>query len=318
MSTLSRALLLGAALTLTHQAQAATIFNIGYQKGGLLALLKARGTLDPAKAQGIEFKWSLFTAGPPLLEAANAGAIDFGSVGDTPGVFALAGGADLKYVAVTEAQSDTASAIIVPTNSPIKTVADLKGKRIGLARGSSAHFFAYRALKAAKLTFNDVTIVSLLPPDARPAFESGTIDAWVIWEPFLTTALQATKARVIRDLKGLGRSNSYFLVRSKVTQDAEKRRALQYLLRALDQTADWANKNQAAVITQISEELGLPRSVAAVSVPKSMPFNIRPFRPSDSVPLQRLADTFYEIKILPTPLKIDATRYVPLNFTADR
>ncbi|MFC4639500.1 aliphatic sulfonate ABC transporter substrate-binding protein [Deinococcus hohokamensis] len=308
MSRTLLGLVLTAALSSTAQA---TTFTIGYQKGGLPNILKARGTLDAYAKQGITFKWVLFTAGPPLLEAANAGAVDFGSVGNAPGVFALAGGANLKYVAVTENRSSSTEAIIVPPGSALRKVADLKGKRIGVARGSSAHYFLYNALRSAGLSIKDVTVVPLLPPDARPAFESGTIDAWSIWDPYLTTALQATRARVLRDHQGLARGDSYSLVPAGVLSSPEKKRALQVLLAELERTARWANQNQSTVISQFSEELGIPRSVLEVTVPKS-DFNIRPFRPADLKPLGELADAFAEVGVLPRTVKFSAQSFVTL------
>ncbi|MDR6217894.1 aliphatic sulfonate ABC transporter substrate-binding protein [Deinococcus soli (ex Cha et al. 2016)] len=307
-----------AALTLTalalgtlSAAQAIT-FTIGYQKGGIPNILKARGTLDRYAAQGIDFRWVLFTAGPPLLEAANAGAVDFGSVGNAPGVFALAGGADLKYVGVTVNHNDTTEAVIVPKTSAVQKVSDLKGKRIGVARGSSAHAFLYSVLRSAGLSFKDVTVVPLLPPDARPAFENGSIDAWAIWDPFLTTALQGSGGRVLRDHAGLGRGDSYHLVPGRVLQNPEKKRALQILLAELESAANWANVNRQTVINQFSDELGIPKSVLSVTVPKSAPFNIRPFRASDLKPLQTLAVAFREAGVLPRDVPFGPQTYVTL------
>ena len=159
------------ALTLATSAHALT-FTIGYQKGGLPAILKARGTLDKYAAQGIDFKWVLFTAGPPLLEAANAGAVDFGSVGNAPGVFALAGGADLKFIGVQDNRSNSTEAVIVGKNSAIKTVADLKGKRIGVARGSSAYYFLYKVLKSAGYSCLTLTTRNRVNPIVLPVLAS--------------------------------------------------------------------------------------------------------------------------------------------------
>ncbi|UBV44932.1 aliphatic sulfonate ABC transporter substrate-binding protein (plasmid) [Deinococcus taeanensis] len=297
-------------LSALNAANAVT-FTIGYQKGGIPNILKARGTLDRYAAQGITFRWVLFTAGPPLLEAANAGAVDFGSVGNAPGVFALAGGADLKYVGVSVNTADTTEAVIVPNTSTIQKVGDLKGKRIGVARGSSAHAFLFSVLQSAGLSFKDVTLVPLLPPDARPAFENGSIDAWVIWDPFLTTALQGTGARVLRDHTGLGRGDGYHLVPSAVLKDAEKKRALQILLAELESTANWANVNRATVISQLSDELGIPKSVLAITIPKSR-FNIRPFRASDTRALQSLSVAFREAGVLPRNVVFGPQTYVTL------
>lgn len=309
--SLTTSLLALSALTLAGAAHAVT-FTIGYQKGGIPNILKALGTLDKYAAQSIDFRWVLFTAGPPLLEAANAGAVDFGSVGNAPGVFALAGGADLKYVAVSVNHSDSTEAVIVPQGSALQQVSDLKGKRVGVARGSSAHAFLYSVLKSAGLTLSDVTVVPLLPPDARPAFESGSIDAWVVWDPYLTTTVQATGARILRDHKGLGRGDNYHLVPSAVLTNPEKKRALQVLLAELENAATWANKNQSTVISQFSGELGIPKNVLEVTVPKSVPFNIRPFRSTDLKPLQSLATAFREAGVLPREVTFGLQSYVTL------
>ncbi|WP_407571922.1 aliphatic sulfonate ABC transporter substrate-binding protein [Deinococcus altitudinis] len=303
--------LLTLAALVSANAHALT-FTIGYQKGGIPNILKALGTLDKYAAQGIDFKWALFTAGPPLLEAANAGAVDFGSVGNAPGVFALAGGADLKYVAVSVNHSDSTEAVIVPKGSALQAVSDLKGKRVGVARGSSAHAFLYSALKGAGLSLSDVTVVPLLPPDARPAFETGAIDAWVVWDPFLTTTVQATGARILRDHKGLDRGDSYHLVPSALLSNPEKKRALQILLAELENASTWANKNQGTVISQFSTDLGIPKSVLEVTVPKGVPFNIRPFRSTDVKPLQSLATAFRQAGVLPKDVTFGPQSYVTL------
>jgi sulfonate transport system substrate-binding protein len=305
------ALLLTLAITFAQDIE----FNIGYQKGGLPAILKARGTPEAAKEQGIVFNWVLFTSGPPLLEALNAGAVDVGAVGDAPGVFALAGGADLKYVGVTDQLSEqavTGSGIIVKNDSGINSVADLKGKKIALARGSSAHYFTYNALKVDGLNItSDVEIVALQPPDARPALESGSVDAWAIWEPFLTIALSSGEFKVIRDYTGLPLSSSYYLTSTAVTENPDKLIALNYYLNALAETAAWANDeaNQAQVVSELSSDLEIPEDILAQTLPKGWPYNIRPFVAEDIAPLQQLADAFFEVGVLPTKLTLGANSF---------
>jgi sulfonate transport system substrate-binding protein len=291
-------------------------FNIGYQKGGLPAFLKGNETLEKYKRQGINFSWTLFTSGPPLLEAMNAGAVDFGSVGDAPGVFAVAGGADLRFVAVSENKNpaaDTSEALIVPVNSPARSVADLKGKKIALARGSSAHYFTYNALKEAGLNITkDVQVVALQPPDARPALESGAVDAWAIWEPYLSITLAGGKVRVLRDHKGLGRGNGYHLTSGAVLKSPGKLRALQTLLRELDATSAWANRNLPKVVDVLNAELGIPKEILNQTVPKGVPYNIREFRAGDLKPLQKLADAFFEVNVLPKALTLTREHYAAL------
>lgn len=301
-----------ATTALLSVASAQTTFRIGYQKGGLLAVLKARGTLDrAAKAQGIDVTWTLFTAGLPLLEAQNAGAIDFGSVGNAPGVFAISGGADLRWVAVSESAKGTGEAFIVRRDSPIRTLRDLKGKRVAVFRGSSAHTFFIRALREAGLKPDDVEIVSLVPADARPAFDGGAVDAWVVWDPYLSIALKTADARVLKDESGVNRAlrNGYFLVPAAVTKDRGKQRALQLTLTALQDTARWANANPDRVARQYAEELGLPDDIARLALSHSLPFNVRPFTARDLGPLQTVLDTFVSVKALPTSIKLGSRHF---------
>src|ERR1700759_4306729 len=154
------------------------VVRIGYQKYGKLVLLKSRGTLEPRlKALGYDVKWTEFQFGPPLLEAINVGAIDFGNTGETPPVFAQAAGAPIRYVAY-EPPAQKGEAIVVPKNSPLKSMAGLKGKKVAVAKGSNAHYLLVKALEKAGLKYEDITPVYLAPADALAAFDRGAIDAW--------------------------------------------------------------------------------------------------------------------------------------------
>jgi sulfonate transport system substrate-binding protein len=166
------------------QAQDKTL-RIGFQKYGTLVILKERGALEKRlKSQGYTVTWTEFPGGPQLLEALNVGAIDFGSTGEAPPIFAQAAGAPLLYVG-HEPPAPKGEALIVPKDSKITTVADLKGKRVALNKGSNVHYLLVRALEANGLSLSDIESVFLPPADARAAFESGKVDAWVIWDPFL-------------------------------------------------------------------------------------------------------------------------------------
>jgi sulfonate transport system substrate-binding protein len=155
----------------------ARTFRIGWQKGGVLALAKASGSIEAKLApRGITVEWSEFTSGPPLLEALGANALDFGSTGDVPPLFSQAAGGDLVYVAASKGSLD-GSAILVKQDSPIQSLADLKGKKLAFKRGSSAHNFVVKALRTAGLTPEDVTALDLGPSDAAPAFATGQVDA---------------------------------------------------------------------------------------------------------------------------------------------
>ena len=153
--------------------------RIGYQKNGVLVIARQQATLEKHFAsQGIAVKWVEFSSGPPMLEAMNVGSVDYGAVGDSPPVFAQSAGAAIVYAAgqpITNGQG-----ILVQRNSPIRTIADLKGRRVGFTKGSSAHNIVVQTLEKAGLTYADITPVYLAPPDAGPAFANGSIDAWSI------------------------------------------------------------------------------------------------------------------------------------------
>ncbi|CAN5395066.1 hypothetical protein BH09PSE6_BH09PSE6_06940 [soil metagenome] len=161
--------------------------RIGFQKSSTLMIyLKSRGTLEAALApQGVTVQWYEFTSGLPLLEALNVGALDVtADVADAVPPFALAAGAKLTYYAI-ETPSPQAQAIVVPKQSPITSVAQLKGQKIAFAKGAGAHYLLLEALTQQGLSIKDIEPAYLAPADARAAFENGSVGAWVIWDPFL-------------------------------------------------------------------------------------------------------------------------------------
>jgi len=177
-----RRLVQGAAASLALPALAALAqaaprsLRIGHQKGAL-SLLKGRGTLEKRLAPlGVSVKWTEFTAGPVQLEALNVGSIDFGDVGEAPPIFAQAAGAPLAYVAATVPRP-ASEAVLVPRGSAIRSVADLKGRKVALNKGSNVHYFIVKLAEKHGLTYGDLNLVYLPPSDARAAFEKGSIDA---------------------------------------------------------------------------------------------------------------------------------------------
>src|SRR6266481_6744881 len=188
--------------------------RIGTQKGGFFPAVKARHTVEDAfKPLGVEIKWIDFQFGPPLLEAINAGSVDFGYVGDSPPIFAQAAGARIRYVAAVRQEGNT-QAIIVPQDSQIKTLADLKGKRVAFGKGSSAHNLLVAALEKAGLAWSDITPAPLAPADATAAFVKGSVDAWSIWGPYLALAELKEKARVIAFDKDVHKPNAFYIAAS--------------------------------------------------------------------------------------------------------
>ena len=215
---ITRRNILGAALLVASFAAKAEDkpmeIRIGTQKGGFFPAVRQRHAVEDAfKPLGIEIKWIDFQFGPPLLEAINVGAVDFGFVGDSPPIFAQAGGARIRYVAAVKSEGNT-QAIIVPQDSAIKTLADLKGKRIAFGKGSSAHNLLVAALEKADLTWSDITPAPLAPADATAAFVKGSVDAWSIWDPYLALAELKQKARVIAFDKDVHKPNAFYIAGS--------------------------------------------------------------------------------------------------------
>src|ERR1700709_1548565 len=179
------------------------VVRIGFQKYGKLVLLKSKGTLDDKlKALGYNVTWTEFPSGPPLLEALNVGAVDFGNTGEAPPIFAQAAGAPIRYVAY-EPPAQKGEAILVQKDSPLKSVADLKGKKVAVAKGSNAHYLLVKALEKAGVKYEDITPAFLAPADARAAFESGAVDAWSIWDPYQSAADITLGAKTLTDATGL-------------------------------------------------------------------------------------------------------------------
>ncbi|MET1047410.1 MAG: ABC transporter substrate-binding protein, partial [Hyphomicrobium sp.] len=160
-----------AAVDISAAAESSTTVRIGFQKSSTLVnILKANGQLEKGLANlGVTVKWSEFSSGLPLLEALNVGAVDVsGDVADTVPIFAQAAGAKLTYLAA-EAASPKAQALLVPANSPVQTVGDLKGKKIAVTKASGSHYLLIAALAKAGLKFKDIQPAYLTPADGRAA-----------------------------------------------------------------------------------------------------------------------------------------------------
>src|ERR1700754_831205 len=212
--------------------------RIGYQKYGKLVLLKGRGSLgEKLKPLGYSVSWTEFPSGPPLLEALNVGAIDFGITGETPPIFAQAAGAPLVYLAY-DPPAPQGEAILVPKDSPLKSVADLRGKKVALNKGSNVHYLLVRALEQAGLKYTDIQPVFLAPADALAAFTRGSIDAWVIWDPYEAAAEASTGARILTDGTGIVSNYQVSFTSKKYLQGNGK--AVDTVLAALNEADDWA------------------------------------------------------------------------------
>ena len=274
--------------------------RIGNQKG-LLSLLKGRGTLEKRLAPlGVTVSWTEFTAGPVQLEALNVGSIDFGDVGEAPPIFAQAAGAPLAYVGATLPRPQS-EAVLVPKGSAIKTVADLKGKKIALNKGSNVHYFIVKLFEKNNIAYSDLNLVYLPPADARAAFEKGSVDAWVIWDPFLAAAEKTLEAKVLADATGVVGNRAYYFS----TLDYANRNAdvIRIAIEELDAVDKWGSANKDALATEFSSLWGIPKPIVDVAVGRSK-YGTTPITRAILAEQQQIADTFFALKLIPKKIAV--------------
>jgi sulfonate transport system substrate-binding protein len=284
---------------------APTLLRIGYQKSSaLLNLLRVRKTLERKLGPRVQVVWQEFAAGPQLLEGLNVGSIDFGVTGEAPPVFAQAAGAPLLYVA-TERAGPATEAILVRSDSPYKSLADLKGKRIALNKASNVHYFLVRALEKAGLQYDDVEPTFLTPADARAAFESGRVDAWVIWDPYYAATAAAGDARLLMDGTGLVENRAFYLATRQFV--ADQRATLDVLLSELRTMNDWADAHRDEVADFLAAALQMDPQVFRV-VERRRKYGIDTMRPPIVAYQQQVADTFLHLGLIPHGIRVqDAT-----------
>ncbi len=291
---------------ITH-AQAETL-RIGYQKYGTLVLLKAKGTLEKRLAEhGVDVKWTEFPGGPQLLEGLNVGSVDFGVTGETPPVFAQAAGADLLYVA-NEPPAPSGEAILVAKDSPIKSVAELKGRKVALNKGSNVHYLLVRALEDAGLKYSDITPVYLPPADARAAFERGSVDAWVIWDPFQSAAEKQLQARTLRDGSGLVDNHQFYLATR--TYAEKNPQVIGVLVEEIRGVGEWVKGNLDEATRQVAPLIGLSPEITRQAVERQG-YGAQFITPDVVEAQQKIADTFTELKLIPRQLTIRDVIWTP-------
>ncbi|NBE52094.1 ABC transporter substrate-binding protein, partial [Streptomyces boluensis] len=286
--------------------------NVGDQKGGSRAVLAAAGEL---KGLDYRIKWSTFTSGPPLLEAVNARAVDIGAVGNTPPVFAAGAGSKITVVGATHGTA-YGEAVLVPKGSALKSPAQLKGKAIAVAQGSSAHYQLVSSLKKAGLTLDDVKVKYLQPADALAAFTGGKVDAWAVWDPYTSQVLETGQARVLTDGEGLVNGLNFQVAAPSSLKDKKKTAAIDDYLERLERAQNWVYEHPGAWAKVWAKDTGLPYEVALAAVKRSNGTRV-PVAVDKNVVAseQKIVDTFAELKLIPR--RVQFKDFVDERFNGD-
>jgi sulfonate transport system substrate-binding protein len=269
--------------------------HVGDQAGtGAEALLTAAGLISK-----LPFKvdWSDFTSGPPMLQAMGAGAVDIGGVGDAPPVFAAAAGEKIA-VAGALLGNPLAAAVVVPKGSPIKSVAQLRGKKIAVSQGSSADYHLLAVLKQAGLTPKDVTLQYLQPAQALAAFDSGHVDAWDIWSPYIEQVTSQDGARILVNGKSIGNTYSFEVASRAALADPAKAAAIRDYIKLVNQAHAWSDTHQQAWAVVWAKATGLPESVMAKAAADDTS-NAVPINATVVGSEQSIADAFSSAGLIP-------------------
>lgn len=264
---------------------------VGYQKGDPADISRQRGVLaKKMKAKGYKIVFKEFQDGAALMTALKSGNINYARLGDTPPVVNQAAGLDLVYIGAGAAKS-YGTGILVKKNSSIKSLADLKGKRIAYAKGTAAQFTIIQALAKAGLSINDVKLVNMDQSAASVAFAKGNVDAWVTWDPYTATAEVQQNAKLLTNAVGLAK-NRDFVVSTRAY--ATKHTTLsKYLISYMGQDMTWARTHHKQLIAMLSKTLKLSKKIMTLTVDRRT-FSMTPVTDSIVAEQQKIADVFYE------------------------
>ncbi|WP_061027451.1 aliphatic sulfonate ABC transporter substrate-binding protein [Bradyrhizobium sp. CCH5-F6] len=259
--------------------------RIGYQKNGVLVIARQQAALEKHFApQGIEVKWIEFSSGPPMMEAMNVGSVDYGAI-----VYAAG-------QPITNGQG-----ILVPKDSPIRTIAELKGKRIGFTKGSSAHNIVVQTLEKAGLAYADITPVYLTPPDAGPAFANGSIEAWAIWDPYFAIGETRQNGRILINAREVTKTNSFYIANREFARNHGA--VLQQIVDVTTTVGKWAEQHRDEVARSLAAVTGVPLEIQTIAANRAN-FVVGPVTDDIVATQQGVADRFHRLGLIPKSIVI--------------
>lgn len=277
------------------------VVRIGYQKNGPLVILKSLGTLEQRlEAEGFQVEWREFQQGPALMEALHANSIDFGRTGNSPVIFAQAANTPFVIVAAGKPKYE-GSGILVPRNSSINTVSDLKGKKVSFAKGSSSHYLIVKALEQAGLNYSDITPAFLSPGDARVAFEQGNVDAMVVWDPFTASTELNSNAKLLVNGEGITTDRDFFVTTESFYK--QYKHIVEIIIEEIQYSSEWANTHHEELVSILAPILNIDEASIELTVKRRI-YGVDPITDEIIQEQQEIANTFYELKIIPKKVNV--------------
>ncbi|WP_106497480.1 sulfonate ABC transporter substrate-binding protein [Lentibacillus sp. Marseille-P4043] len=277
------------------------VIRIGYQKNGPLVILKSLGTLDERmESLGYTVEWKEFQAGPALVEALNAGSIDFGRTGNSPVIFAQAAKTPFQIVAAGKSKF-RGSGILVPKDSDIDKIADLKDKTVSFAKGSSSHYLIVKALEKSGLEYADITPAFLTPGDARIAFEQGDVDAMVVWDPYTASTELYSDARLLVNGEGFTTDRDFFITTEPFAEDHQDQ--IDVIMEEVKKSSDWSNNNHEELTEMLTPILNIEEDAITKAIERRI-YGVDPISGDIIKEQQEIADTFYRLDIIPKKISV--------------
>ncbi len=283
----------------SRPARAGSVLRVGDQNAGVRSLVEAAGSFEGFPYR---FEWHQFPSAAPVLEAMNADALDLGFTGDMPFLFAFAAGAPIRAVGGARANGRS-QAIVVPPGSPARSIRDLQGKRIAANRGGNGHFLVLAALERAGMQPGAVNLKFMLPPEARAAFAGGSVDAWAVWEPYVSVVVLNDGARAIETGEGIFPSKTFQLAHLDAIRDQHA--AIADFTRRVDQARLWALAHPdetAAIVAKLTGQT-LPVARRSIDIARNEPIRIDAAVVAET---QKQADLFTRHGVLPGRLDINS------------
>ena len=289
-------------VAVANRAESSEVLRVGYQKSGALLLTKTSGLLEKALTPlGYTVQWKEFPSGLPLLEALNGGSIDIGHSGDAPLLFAQAAGIPFQIFAASN-PSPESTGVVVPKDSSVHTFAELKGKTMAFAKGSSAHLVVAQLLAREGMTFADIKPVYLEPPDARAAFEAKAVDSWAVWDPFLAAAEVEGGARLIVNGAGLNGHREFYFGRAEFLKVNPK--VVDVVMAVLSETGTRAKRDPKATADFLAEKLGITPAVMERSELRKQRYFAQPITTEVVNEQQTAADIFFRLGLMPKAIRV--------------